>query len=54
MKYPEVRPKWIFYWPVPVSEVQKIIFGLITKDLIQKASMRTKGAVGPSKFETDD
>ena len=38
----------------PINEAQEIVFDEITEDLIQKTTIRTKGAAGPSKFDADD
>ena len=38
----------------PINEVQEIVFDEITEDSIQKTTIRTKGAAGPSKFDADD
>lgn len=38
----------------PINEVQEIVFDEITEDLIQKTTIRTKGAAGPSKSDADN
>ena len=38
----------------PVKPINPIIFDTLDDNLIQKAAIRTKGAMGPSKFDADD
>ena len=54
MKHPETSPNLNTLLTGSVNEVLEIIFDDITKGLIQKASIRTKGAASPSKFYLDD
>lgn len=46
VKYPEASPKFGHYF-------SKVIFEKITEYLIQKVSIRTNGAAGPSKYDPD-
>lgn len=46
VKHPEASPKFDHYF-------SKIIFEKITEYLIQKVSIRTNGAAGPSKCDPD-
>ena len=55
IKHPEVSPKFdTLLLHGPINEIHEIVFDEISEDLIQKTGIRTKGAAGSSKFDTDD
>ena len=55
IKHPEASPKFnTLLLHGPINEIHEIVFDEISEDLIQKTGIRTKGAAGSSKFDTDD
>ena len=55
LKHPTASPKFDnLLLNGPVKNVLEIVFDDINEELIQKATIRTKGAAGSSKFDADD
>ena len=55
IKHPEASPKFdMLLLHGPINEIHEIVFDEITKDLIHKTTIRTKGAAGPSKSDADN
>ena len=52
IKHPETSPK--FHTLLLHGPIHEIVLDEITKDLIQKTAIITKGAASPSKFDADD
>ena len=54
-KHPDAAPKFHeMLLNGPLKNIEPVIFESITSDLIQKMSLKTKGAAGPSLFDADD
>ena len=54
-KHPDAAPKFQeMLLNGPLKNVEPVIFESITGEMIQKLSLKTKGAAGPSLFDADD